>query len=124
MNLTLAHLTGRRAWYVPAVSVWGDLSAETVEMMATETDDNATRVVFQQFTVGGEDQVIMFSSLTDHRGNTLPASIDRPVVIPIAKNAIGVAILGRPSSVSFRAGKVSIAAADGIVDLWIVETRS
>ncbi len=124
MNLTLAHLTGRRAWFVPAISVWGNLTAETVEVMATETDDNATRVVFQQFTLAGQAQEITFSSLTDHRGNALPASIDQPLVIPIAKNAVGVAILGRPSSVSFRAGKIAIAAADGIVDLWIIETRS
>jgi len=121
MNTTYAYLTGRRAWFVPAVSVWGDLQAETIDSLATETDDSATRVVFQRFTIGGEAQEIAFASLTDHRGNPLPVQVDNPVAIPVAKNAVAVAVIGTPANTSFRIGKSAVSAEDAIVDLWIIE---
>jgi hypothetical protein len=121
MNITYAHLTGRRAWFVPAVSVWGDLQAESIDSLATETDDSAARVVFQLFTIGGVAQEIAFASLTDHRGNPLPAQIDHPVAIPVAKNVVAVAVIGTPANTSFRIGKTAMSAEDGIVDLWIIE---
>ena len=123
MNTTYANLSGRRAWFVPSVSVWGNLQAETIDAIATETDDNATRVAFARFTVGGSVQEITFASLADHRGNTLPGSIDHPVVIPVAKNSATVAVVGQPGNVSFRVGKTAITAEDGITDLWIIEAK-
>lgn len=121
MNITYAHLTGRRAWYVPDVSVWGDLAAQTVDTIGTETDDNATRVVFYQFNVGGQAQEIPYASLTDHRGNQLPDSIERPVVIIIPRNSVSVAVVGQPTDVTCRLAKAEPGAEDGLVDLWIVE---
>ncbi|MEW5702769.1 MAG: hypothetical protein AB1792_11140 [Candidatus Zixiibacteriota bacterium] len=124
MNTTYAYLTGRRAWFVPAVSIWGELGAETIDALATETDDAATRVVFQRFTIGGMAQDIAFSALTDHRGNSLPDQIDHPVVIPVAKNAVSIAVIGTPGNTSFRVGKGEAAAEDGMADLWIIEAGS
>ncbi|HUU45147.1 MAG TPA: hypothetical protein VM118_05380 [Acidobacteriota bacterium] len=121
MSDARARLTARRAWYVPSVSIWGDLTADTVDTIATEIDDNATRVVFYRFGLGGEVQEINFASLTDHRGNALPGTISRPVVMAVPKNTVGVAVVGQPTDVSFRAGKTAITPEDGIVDLWIVE---
>jgi hypothetical protein len=121
MNGTFAQLNGRRAWYVPSISIWGNLAAETVDALVTETDDTATRVVFCHFDIAGQVQEVPFASLTDHRGNLLPAVIDRPVVIPIPKNAVAVAVAGQPSDVSFHAGKTTISSEDGIIDLWVIE---
>ncbi|MBI3872161.1 MAG: hypothetical protein HY304_03680 [candidate division Zixibacteria bacterium] len=123
MNSTYAQLTGRRAWFVPAISVWGNLQAETLDSVATEIDDGATRVAFQRFIIGGAIQEIPFASLTDHRGNGLPVTIDHPVVIPVGKNDVTVAVVGQSGTTSFRVGKTAITAQDGIIDLWIIEAK-
>lgn len=124
MNSTLTHLNSRRAWLVRDLNIGGSLRTETLDALATEVDDAETRVVFHEFTIGGTAQQIVFSTLTDHRGNTLPALIDSPVVIPIAKNAVPVAIIGMPSPSSFRIAKTAAIPDDAIIDLWIIEARS
>lgn len=124
MNTTLTHLNSRRAWLIRDLNIWGSLCAETLDIVATETDDSETRVVFHEFTVGGAVQEIAFTALTDHRGNQLPVSIDSPVVIPIAKNAVSVAVIGIPSPTSFRIAKTQAIPEDAIVDLWIIEART
>lgn len=124
MNSTLTHFNSRRAWLIRDLNIWGSLSAGTFDALATEVDDAETRVVFHEFTIGGSAQEIAFNSLTDHRGNQLPSSIDTPVIIPIAKNAVPVAIIGLPSPASFRIAKTAAIPDDAIVDLWIIEARS
>ena len=124
MNTTYARLTGRRAWYVPGVSVWGDLTAQTMQAIATETFGTDTRVVFYEFAVAGEAQEISYASLTDHRGNNLPGAIDRPVVIIIPKNSVSVVVVGQPTNVACRLARSQPGGADGLVDLWIVEAGS
>lgn len=124
MNSTLAYLNSRRAWLVRDVNIWGSISAEVLEAIATEIDDGETRVVFHEFTIGGAVQEIAFNTLIDHRGNSLPSSIDAPVIIPIAKNAIPVAVNGIPSPTSFRIAKTAATPDDSTVDLWIIEARS
>jgi hypothetical protein len=121
MNTTYARLTGRRAWYVTDVSVWGDLNAETVRSLATEIDDTNARVVFYEFVIGGEAQAVPYASLTDHRGNQLPADIERPVVMVIPRNPVGVVVVGRPTNAACRLARTQPGAGDGLVDLWIVE---
>ena len=124
MNSTLTHLNSRRAWLVRDLNVWGSIHAESLVALATEIDDSQTRVVFHEFTLGGQAQELAYASLTDHRGNTLPADIDAPVIIPIAKNEIAVAVIGIPSPGSFRIAKVASAPDDAVVDLWIIEAVS
>jgi hypothetical protein len=124
MNSTLADLTARRAWYVPGLSVWGDLQTQTIDAIGTETDDASSRVVFYRFSVGGQVQELAYTSMTDHRGNHLPPSISHPVVIIIPRNAVAVAVVGRPSDVACRLAKTITCAEDGLVDLWIIEAGS
>jgi hypothetical protein len=121
MNTTYAHLTGRRAWYVPDVSVWGDLAAQTISAIATEAGGADGRVVFYQFPIGGQPQKLQYTALTDHRGNQLPAAIARPVVVVIPKNSVAVALVSRPTDVACRLARSVPGAEDGLVDLWIVE---
>jgi hypothetical protein len=121
MNTTLTHLNSRRSWLIRDVNVWGSLSAETFDAIATEVDDSETRVAFHEFTIGGASQEVAYNSLIDHRGNQLPASLDSPVIIPIAKNSVPVAIIGLPSPTSFRVAKTASVPDDAIVDLWIIE---
>ncbi len=124
MNTTLTLLNSRRAWLIRDLNVWGSLSAEAIDAIATEVDDTENRVVFHGFSIGGASQELAFNTLTDHRGNILPDSIDTPVIIPIGKNAVPVAIVGMPSPTSFRIAKTQAVPDDAIVDLWIVEARS
>lgn len=124
MHPTITHLNSRRAWLVRDLSVWGSLHAETLDALATELDDAETRVVFHEFTIGSASQEIAFATLTDHRGSQLPASIDSPVVIPIAKNSVPVAVIGLPSPASFHIAKTTTIPDDAIVDLWIIEARN
>jgi hypothetical protein len=121
MNSTYSHLTARRAWYVPGLSIWGDLQSQTIDAIGTETDDTSSRVVFYRFAVGGQVQEFPYALMTDHRGNHLPVSIDHPVVIVIPRNAAVVALVGQPSDVACRLAKTAAGAEDGLVDLWITE---
>jgi hypothetical protein len=121
MNSTYSHLTARRAWYVPGLSIWGDLQTQTIDAIGTETDDAASRVVFYRFTVGGQVQELPYASMTDHRGNHLPSSIDHPVVIIVPRNSVAVAVVGQPGNVTCRLAKTAVSAEDGLVDLWITE---
>ncbi|MBD3298986.1 MAG: hypothetical protein GF341_10045 [candidate division Zixibacteria bacterium] len=120
-TLAFALMTARRAWYVPDVTVTGDYSAMTVEMLVSEADDSEGRVVLYRYPVGGMVQEVIFHSLVDHRGNTLPATINQPVVIPIPRNDVPVAVVGQPSAASCRLARTSYVAHNGLVDLWIVE---
>jgi len=121
MNSTYSYLTARRAWHVPSLSIWGDLQTQTIDAIGTETDDTTSRVVFYRFAVGGQVQELPYASMTDHRGNHLPSSIDHPVVIVVHRNAVAVAVVGQPSDVACRLAKTTAGAEDGLVDLWITE---
>lgn len=121
MNSTYSHLTSRRAWYVPSLSVSGDLRAQTIDAIGTETDDTETRVVFYRFSIAGQPQELTYAGMTDHRGNHLPAVIDHPVVIIIPRNAVSVVLVGQAGPVSCRLAKTSASSEDGVVDLWITE---
>jgi hypothetical protein len=124
MNSTYSYLTSHRAWFVPSVSVWGALAADTIAAAATEVDDSQTRVVFDEFALGGEVQELIFADLVDHRGNSLPGTIDAPAVILVPKNQVPVAIVGTPSPTSVRLAKTIFAPENALVDLWIIEARS
>ncbi|MEW5875313.1 MAG: hypothetical protein AB1752_09050 [Candidatus Zixiibacteriota bacterium] len=121
MSQTLAKINSHRAWYVPGVAVWGGLSAVTMQAIGSEFDDSQTRVVFFEFTLGGMVQEIPYSMLVDHRGNALPESISKPVVIVIPRNAIPVTLVGQPTDTSVKLAKTAGQPGDGLVDLWIIE---
>ena len=83
MNSTLAYLRGRRAWLVENLSVWGSDSEAEFLMALAETVGSDTRLGFWQISLGGQSQEILFSSLTDNRGNNLPETIKSPAVVVI-----------------------------------------
>ena len=121
MNSTYAHLTARRAWYVPGLSIWGNLQTQTIDAIGTENSDAGSRVVYYRFALGGQVQELSYASMTDHRGNHLPSTIDHPVVVVIHRNSVTVAVVGQPGNVAYRLARTNPAAEDGLVDLWITE---
>jgi hypothetical protein len=69
MNITLDYLRGRRIWLVKNFSVWGKYSTLELLFVNTELAEGYKRVVFNRDDLGGEAQVVEFSSLFDYKGN-------------------------------------------------------
>ena len=120
-SIAFAMLNARRCWFVPEVDVTGEFSAATSHMLVSEAEGGSQRLVLYRYAIGGYVQDVPYNTLVDHRGNTLPASIRQPVVIPIPRNDVPVAVVGRPTDMSCRLARTAYAAADGLVDLVIVE---
>jgi len=124
MSETYAQLTGHRSWWVSDVSVWGDASAQSVELLANEIDGSSRRVQFFRFALGGTEQEVFFTDLVDHRANPLPALLDKPLVLLVPKSATPVILSGEPSSSSFKIARTQSSGEPALVDLWIVEMGS
>lgn len=123
MNSTFTFLNARRAWLVRELAVHGQLHTDTIAALGAETEGSGSRVVFYQFALAGAPQEVAFASLVDHRGNPLPTAIAVPVVIPILRNAIPVALSAPPTPSGFRIAKTANTADLALVDLWIIEAR-
>lgn len=122
MNSTLAYLRGRRIWLVENLTVWGTDSDAEFLLVLAETVGSETRLGFLSVACGGQRQMVSFSSLSDSRGNQLPAQIKKPSVIIIPKGRQGAflkAVEGETGFVIARSDPESPAAG---VDLLIVET--
>jgi hypothetical protein len=122
MNTTFDYLTGNRKWLVRDFTVWGDSGIIDAAIVATENLEESN-IVFLRELVGGQAQVVEYTDLSDHRGNSLPESIAMPEVILIAKNHESAFIIGIPGNGSFRIAGASRSSVDPVVDLLIMEMR-
>jgi hypothetical protein len=123
MNTTLAILRGRRMWVVENVTVWGNLSAFAGNFLVTEETDSEKRLLFWQVTLGGDVQRIDFGDLTDHRGNKLPAVLNKPKVVVLPKSEVTVVVVGNEAGSSFVLAKTQDTPESGMVDLLIFEVE-
>lgn len=89
MNTTLAYLRSRRAWLVENIAVWGTDQDAAIHMAAIEQVGSDVRLGWWAVSLGGQFQDIAFADLTDNRGNSLPDTINNPVVIIIPKAKTG-----------------------------------
>jgi hypothetical protein len=121
MNPTLSYLLGRRMWLVPGVNVWGTIAGFTAELLLTENDAGAKRVIFGSFPVGGAAQRLNFGDLVDVRGNALPAELTNPKVMALPKNDVTVIVSGNETSKSVTLAKAIETDRNGVCDLLIVE---
>ena len=117
----LERLTSRRAWFVPDFTVWGQPSLGEHEYLALEQVGPTWSVYYGTAAVGESDQEVLFSQLTDHRGNSLPGSISSPRVQVRAKESESAFVVGQETSDRFKIAHDITAAGPVIVDLWIVE---
>jgi len=122
MNSTLAYLRGRRSWMVENFTVWGTDSEAEFLMAMTETIGSEKRVGFWRATLGGQSQSVAFSSLTDNRGNSLPAQIKKPVVIVIPRGKKSAFITAVQGDFGFAVAKAENDSPSVTVDLLIFET--
>jgi len=121
MNNTLAHLMSRRLWLIENMVVWGSLSSYLGSFLLTEEEGGTTTIYHWHASIGGDVQQIAFADITDSRGNSLPATINRPKVIVLPKSEVPVVVVGRESGSSFRIAKAGGDLSPGVVDLLIME---
>ena len=121
MNTTIDYLRSNRKWLVRDYVVWGDNGTFEADLMMTEFEAGDERVVFSREFTGETAQTVQFKNLVDHRGNSLPESINHPEVIVIPKNAVRSFILGNVGNKSFRISKDSSGISFSLVDLLVME---
>lgn len=128
MNITLDYLRGRRVWIVNNLSVFGEYSSASPLLLWSEMGSSSHRIIFARETVGGFEQAVNFSQLSDFRGNLLPQVIANPKVVILQKNEVECVIVGQESSTGFKIAKLERpflglegSPQSGVVDLIIIE---
>jgi len=119
--LSLNYLRGRRLWVVRNFQVWGTSGEAGFYYLGVENVYSIKRVMFGQSGVGGTAQDVLFSELTDFRGNWLPANIKSPKVIVRFRSPYGAYLIGDESNLGFRIIRDSSSAGPVNVDFFIFE---
>jgi hypothetical protein len=117
----LESVKSKRIWFVPEFSVWGLSQEGQIDYLVVEQDDSDKNIFLGSIALGSSLQEVSFCNLTDHRGNTLPSSIDSPKVIPRSRSEQAVFIVGEESNTSFRIARDPDAVEPVMVDLLIME---
>ncbi|MGH8015123.1 MAG: hypothetical protein ACREBV_02930 [Candidatus Zixiibacteriota bacterium] len=121
MNSEINALKSRRIWVVPNFVVWGLSGLGEIEYLSVEEVGSAKAVAFGSVGIGDTAQSVTFSSLVDIRGNSLPASIQRPLVTARSQDQSQVFLIGTETNSSFKIARDSQAAGPVTVDLIITE---
>jgi len=114
-------VTSRRVWFVPDFSVWGQPSLGEHEYLALEKVDSTWSVYYGTASIGECSQEVLFSQLTDHRGNSLPGSLESPRVFIRPRDHTPVFVVGHEGADRFKVAHDANAAGPITVDLMIVE---
>lgn len=118
---TLDYLRGHRIWFVPNFSVWGESDATELLYLAVESIDGDARVSFGAITLDGKAQDVLYSDLTDFRGNQLPSVINSPRVIIRPQSSSGAFVVNQESNSGFRIARDKTAPDAVMADLFIIE---
>ncbi|MEW5795791.1 MAG: hypothetical protein AB1772_05470 [Candidatus Zixiibacteriota bacterium] len=117
----LERILSRRTWFVPDFAVWGQPSLGEHEYLALEQVGATWSVYYGTAAIGESDQEVLFSQLTDHRGNALPGSIKSPRVLVRAKGSESAFVVGQETSDQFKIARDMSAPGPVVIDLYIVE---
>jgi hypothetical protein len=117
----LEKVKSHRMWFVPGFVVWGLPGLEDAEYLVFEETPSASSLFFAETEIGDMGQLVAYSQLTDHRGNSLPGTISAPKVFPRARGTEPVFIVGEENTESFRIGRDSETSGPVTVDLLIIE---
>jgi hypothetical protein len=110
-----------RSWFVPDFSVWGLPSLGEHDFLALEKVDSTWSVYYGSASIGESDQEVLFSQLTDHRGNSLPSSLKSPRVFPRPKGSETAFVVGTEASDRFKIARDPETNGPVTVDLLVVE---
>jgi hypothetical protein len=117
----LEKVMSRRVWFVPDFAVWGQPNIGLVEYITVEQVGSTTNVMYGVADIGDSPQRVLFSQLTDHRGNQLPATIKAPRVMPRARSAESAFVVETESPTGFRIAHEGSGATPVTVDLLVIE---
>ena len=117
----LERIIARRTWLVPDFLVWGVNELGDIDYLVIENVNGDEAVYYNSVGIEDSAQEVAFSSLVDHRGNSLPDSLESPVVIPRSCETGTVFITGRETSQSFRIARSSATDSPVKTDLLITE---
>jgi len=108
-------------WIVPSFVVWGLSGLGEVEYLSIEQVDSTKTVSFGSAGIGDTTQPVNFANLTDVRGNSLPATIKRPLVTARSQNQTQVYVVGNETNTGFKIARDPAANGPVTVDLIITE---
>jgi hypothetical protein len=117
----LERVTSRRAWFVPDFTVWGQPSLGEHEYLALEEVNAGVSIYYGTASIGENTQEVLYSQLTDHRGNALPEVIESARVFVRPKASNTAFVVGRETENRFKIAHDVDATGPVLVDLWIVE---
>ena len=117
----LERVKSHRMWFVPGFVVWGLPGLEDAEYLAFEETASVSSIFFAETDIGDTGQLVAYSQLTDHRGNSLPDTMSAPRVFPRARGEDPVFVVGNENSQSFRIGRNADSSGPITVDLLIIE---
>lgn len=121
MNQGLSKLNSRRMWVVPDFVVWGLPDLGEIEYLDIEQVDSIKSVAFGSVGIGDSVQSVVFSNLKDNRGNSLPATISRPLVTSRSHNESQVFVVGTEANSGFKIARDPSVAGPLTVDLIVTE---
>jgi len=119
---SLSYLKGRRLWIVREVLVWGLASDAQLYYLGLEAVESTGRLMFGSSSIGDTAQDIQFSDLVDHKGNSLPSSIDLPRVLIRPRSPYNAFLVSEESNYGFRMVRDPAAPGPVSVDFFIYET--
>ena len=120
----LERVKSHRIWFVPELEVWGLADWGTVDYLVVEQIGATDTLGYGSNSLGGEAQEVAFAELEDHRGNSLPDTIDAPRVIVRPRSAEMAYVVGSESESSFKLARDPNAAGPVTADLIVIEMGS
>jgi hypothetical protein len=121
MTTGFERVTARRVWFVPSFIIWGLPVWEEVEFLTVEKVGSDETVLYGSLDIGGTVQQVVFSDLTDHRGNQLPPAIVSPRIIIRPRSNDTAFIISEESGSTFKIARDPDASGPVTVDLLVVE---
>ena len=121
MNAGLNRLNSRRMWVVPNVVVWGLSGLGEVGYLSIEQVDSTKSVSIGSVGIDDTAQSVSFATLKDVRGNSLPATIKKPLVTARSQNESQVFVVGSETNTGFKIARDPAATGAVTVDLIITE---
>jgi hypothetical protein len=118
---TLNFLKSRRIWVIKDFLVWGISGQVQIRYLGLETVAGTGRLMFGAASPSGAQQNVLFSELTDFRGNRLPSSISFPKVLVRPRSSYAAFLTGEESDAGFQIVREADAPGPVPADLFIIE---
>ncbi len=118
---SLTYLRGRRLWVIRDYTIWGTTEGTRIKYLSLEDGGSSGRVLFGEVGIGRSEQDVIFTELTDFRGNRLPDMIAAPKIVICPRSQYPVYVVGNESDSGFRIARDPSAPGPVHADLFIYE---